>query len=300
MFQFSVIIPIYNRQENLYLTLCALDKARVHYAAPLELIVMDDGSTDNPLEVMYEFQDRFALQYRWQPHEGFGVTKARNRGCAIARGRNYLFVDSDILLTPASLAHLRNIVNANPGVIVAGRYDWMKPMWISAHDVYSNWHQIVAGTLITKPIYGEQVGIVGTDPRVVAQPELFKPGSIQYKYASSLYSGVLLFPKDDFWALGGYDENIKGHGGSDCEMGMRAQAARCPAIFTEFVHGYHVYHERDQAANQISRNRNIRYMARKHDLDALGLYVWHVGEDYGILPKGQEPPEAVPEPSEET
>ena len=290
MFQFSVVIPVYNRCESLYLALCALDKTRTHYMEPIEVVVMDDGSTDSPLEVMFEFQDQFALQYRWQPHKGFGVTVARNRGCAIARGKNYLFVDSDILLTPESLAHLANIVCANPGVIVAGRYDWMLPMHIRPYDVYHNWEKIVAGTLPPAQFGGDAKGIIGVDPRFKAQPELFKEGSVQRRFASSLYSGVLMFPKKGYWDLGGYDENIRGHGGSDCEMGMRAQKAEYKAIFTKLVHGYHVYHKRDQEANRRSRNRNIQYMAKKHDLAALGLYIWHSGEEYGILPKGQLPP----------
>ena len=56
MFEFSVIIPTYNRRENLYLTLCALDKTLMHYKERVEIVVMDDGSTDDSLEVMFEFQ----------------------------------------------------------------------------------------------------------------------------------------------------------------------------------------------------------------------------------------------------
>jgi len=289
MFKFSVIIPTYNRRENLYLTLCALDKTLLHYKHPVEIIVMDDGSTDNSLEVMHEFRDRFALQYRWQPHDGFGVTSARNRGCAIARGKNFLFVDSDILLTPESLAHLSNIVNANPSVIIAGRYDWMLPMHIRPYDVYHNWDKIIAGTLPSAQFGGDPKGIIGVDPRYRENPEVFDRRIIQTEYASKLYSGVLMFPKEIFWELGGYDEKIRAHGGSDCEMGIRAQLAGYKAIFTSLVHGYHVYHDRNQSAHRTSVKANVKYIASKHNLNKVGLHVWHVGDDYGICEKGHSP-----------
>jgi len=286
MFEFSVIIPTFNRRENLYLVLCALDKTLMHYNERVEVVVMDDGSTDNSLEVMFELRENFALQYRWQPHQGFGVTSARNRGCTIARGKNYLFIDSDIMLTPESLAHLSNIVRANPGVIVAGRYDWMLPMHIRPYDVYQNWDEIIAGTLPSAQFGAEPKGIIGVDPRYLVSPEVFDERIIQSEYASYLYSGVLMFPKEVFWSLGGYDEKIKGHGGSDCEMGIRAQLAGHPAIFTSLVHGYHIYHDRDQAAHRASVRANVRYITSKHNLDKVGLRVWNVGDDCGISPKG--------------
>ena len=293
MFEFSIVIPTYNRRENLYLTLCALDKTLMHYKERVEVVIMDDGSTDNSLEVMYEFQENFELQYRWQPHRGFGVTSARNRGCAIARGRNYLFIDSDIMLTPESLAHLSNIIRANPGVIVAGRYDWMLPMHIRPYDVYQNWNSIIAGTLPPAQFGGKSKGIVGVDPRYEQSPEMFNVGAIQGHFASYLYSGVLMFPKEIFWALGGFDEAIKGHGGSDCEMGIRAQLSGCPAIFTGLVHGYHIYHDRDQQAHRASVKANVEYISTKHDLSKVGLHKWRVGDDYGILPIGHEPERLV-------
>lgn len=290
MFEFSVIIPTYNRRENLYLVLCALDKTLLHYKEPVEIVVMDDGSTDNSLEVMHEFQESFALQYRWQPHRGFGVTLARNRGCAIARGRNFLFIDSDILLTPESLAHLSNIARANPKVIIAGRYDWMLPMNIRPYDVYHNWDKIVAGTLPPAQFGAVPKGLVGVDPRYRESPEMFDECIVQHEYATFLFSGVLMFPRGVFWELGGYDEKIKGHGGSDCEMGIRAQLAGHPAIFTSAVHGYHVYHGRNKTVQRASVHTNVRYIAAKHNLNELGLFVWNIGDDYGISPKGQKIP----------
>jgi len=165
----------------------------------------------------------------------------------------------------------------------------MLPMHIRPYDVYHNWDKVVAGTLPPAQFGGNPKGIIGTDPRYRESPEVFDKRIVQSKYASHLYSGVLMFPKKVFWKLGGYDEKIRGHGGSDCEVGIRAQLAGYPAIFTSLVHGYHIYHDRNQAANRISVRNNVRYIAAKHNLNKVGLRVWRVGEDYGICLKGREP-----------
>jgi len=289
MFHFSVVMPVYNRRENLYLSLCALDRAMEHYQEPIELVVTDDGSEDNPLGVMFEFRDRFSMQYRWQPHAGYRASMVYNKGCAIAQGHNYLLLGSDILIEPTSLVHLKNLSMANPHAIIAGRYDWMLPMTIRPYDVYHHWEQIVAGTLPPAQYGAQPAGIIGTDPRYIASPQLFEQGVPQTEYATLLFADLTLFPKSIYQALGGFDEKMVGHGGQDCELSIRAQAAGYPVIFTNLVHGFHVYHPRDQVANKATLESNIRYMAAKHNLSAYGLSIWEYNGDIGISRKEQIP-----------
>jgi len=282
-FMISIIMPVYNRRENLYLALCALDQATEHYKEPLEVIIADDGSTDSPLDVIFEFQQKFHLQYRWQPHNGYGASLVYNRGCAIARGKGFLLLGSDILLSPTSLVHLHNLFEANPSAIIAGRYDWMLPMRIRPYDVYYNWDQIVNGTLPPAHFGGKPKGIIGVDPRYIESPEIFG-GPPQLEYAAALFADVLLFPREIYESLGGFDESMTEHGGQDCELSIRAQKAGHPVIFTELVYGRHVYHDRPQEANRISLAENVRYIERKHDLAAVGLQVWGEGEELYIVP----------------
>ena len=282
-FTFSVVLPVYNRREHLYLALCALDRCLEHYKEPIEVIVTDDGSTDNPLGVMLEFQNRFTLQYRWQAHRGYRASLAYNRGCAIARGAAFVLLGSDILLESTSLAHLNNIRVANPEAIIAGRYDWMLPMKIRPYDIYNNWDAIVEGTLPPAQFGGRAKGIVGVDPRFLEAPELFE-GAPQTQYAASLYADVLMFPKEIYNELGGFDEAMVTHGGQDCELSIRCQKNGYPVIFTKFVHGYHMYHDRDQKAHRQTLAENIKYIVGKHDLAAVGIQVWRKGGDDHIVP----------------
>jgi len=270
----SVIIPIYNRKDNLRLVLAALDKQGMK---DFEIVVSDDGSSDNPVQVLLEYDARLNLRYCWHQHRGYRLAKVRNDGARFASGKAYLFVDSDVMLNPCAVEHYRNIFEANPEAIIAGRYDWLPPMEITLHDVYMNWDKIVAEELTRRDVK-EIVGLQGPDPRHVMNPKLFNSSALRDKYCLSLYGGNQLIPKTIYWGLGGYDEMMVGHGGEDAEFGMRAQKAGIKCIFADEVVGYHAYHWRDQKRNEREVLENIEYVETKHDLNELGLRRGREGE----------------------
>ena len=264
----SVIIPVFNRRENLRLCLAALDKQTV---PNFEVVLADDGSDDDPLSVFHEFDTRFEQRYVWHERRGVQIALCRNEGAAIAQRKAFLFLDSDVLLNPTALGHYTNILKANPDVIVAGRYDWLPPQLISAHDVHNKWEQIIRGEMPPMEIGGAPLGLLGPDPRL-QNPNLFNSSIIQYgPYCLSLFSGNLLIPRRVFFALGGFDAAMVGHGGEDAEFGMRAQKAQIPVIFSSEVVGYHVYHDRDQPKNRQELMGNAKYIGRKHHLASLGV-----------------------------
>lgn len=94
----SIIIPTFNRRE---LLLKLLDAVNTLQAEPgeLEVIVVDDGSTDGTREVLALRRDAFPV--RWVPQASQGPSAARNRGAAEARGDILGFLDSDVVVQPA-------------------------------------------------------------------------------------------------------------------------------------------------------------------------------------------------------
>ena len=98
----SVIIPLYNAEE--YIGEC-LDSILAQTLENYELIVVDDCSTDNSLEIVQSYVQKFGgrLQIFKLAENAGGAFKPRNEGIKISRGEYLLFVDSDDLLTPSAL-----------------------------------------------------------------------------------------------------------------------------------------------------------------------------------------------------
>ena len=87
----SIIVPVYNVEK--YLARC-IDSILAQTFTDFELILVDDGSTDNSGEICDEYagkDPRIIVIHK----ENGGVSSARNHGLDIARGEYITFVDSD-------------------------------------------------------------------------------------------------------------------------------------------------------------------------------------------------------------
>jgi glycosyltransferase involved in cell wall biosynthesis len=99
MLEVSVVIPTHNRCALLPLT---LDSALSQRDVDLEVIVVDDGSTDGTRELLRRVENPRVRVLR---HEmALGVSAARNRGIEEARGRWVAFLDDDDLWAPRKLS----------------------------------------------------------------------------------------------------------------------------------------------------------------------------------------------------
>ncbi|WP_145949536.1 glycosyltransferase [Paenibacillus sp. Y412MC10] len=96
----SVVIPTYNRALLLEATLEALRKSRLPHGISFEVIVCDDGSSDETFEVIKRAVNYLDLRYFYQPHKGFRAGLARNMGARLAKSDIILFLDSDVLVAP--------------------------------------------------------------------------------------------------------------------------------------------------------------------------------------------------------
>ena len=101
---FSVVIPVFNRAEPLRQ---AIESVRAQTFQDFEIVVVDDGSTDNPRAVVESFADS-RIHYWHQPNAGGGA--ARNRGIDEARGELVAFLDSDDVFLPHHLASMHALL----------------------------------------------------------------------------------------------------------------------------------------------------------------------------------------------
>jgi len=104
---FSVIIPVYNREDELRR---ALDSVLAQDCADYEIIIIDDGSAPamGPAAKGYGS----AVKYIWQPNRG--VSAARNRGILSSSSPFIAFLDSDDCWQPGKLRAHRDFIKNNP------------------------------------------------------------------------------------------------------------------------------------------------------------------------------------------
>ena len=103
----SVIIPAYNAGQFIEETLASVFRQT---CANLEVIVVDDGSTDDTKSRLQAYGSR--IHYIWQPNAGVGA--ARNRGMQAASGEYLAFLDADDLWNPEKLQVQLAVAARNP------------------------------------------------------------------------------------------------------------------------------------------------------------------------------------------
>lgn len=106
----SIIIPTYNREG---LLLASVDSVLNQSFRDIEVIVVDDGSTDNSLAVLASIKDE---RLRVIPIENRGRSKARNLALSEARGELIAFNDSDDVYLPGKLQMQVEYMNSHPEV----------------------------------------------------------------------------------------------------------------------------------------------------------------------------------------
>lgn len=98
----SIVIPVYNVEH--YLSEC-LSSVKEQTHTNLDIIIVNDGSTDNSLEICQEFkkQDSRVIIVS---QKNAGLSAARNAGIEIAKGRYITFLDSDDFISSDYIAYL--------------------------------------------------------------------------------------------------------------------------------------------------------------------------------------------------
>lgn len=115
MIKLSIIVPCYNIEK--YIRRC-IESILPQLSADTELIVINDGSTDNSLAILntIAYGEKNIII---QSFPNGGLATARNRGIDIAKGKYYWFVDGDDYIQPEAIRILLNRINKNEADIIA-------------------------------------------------------------------------------------------------------------------------------------------------------------------------------------
>jgi glycosyltransferase involved in cell wall biosynthesis len=111
----SVVIPCYNAERWIGK---AIESCLAQSHAPDEVIVVDDGSTDDSSVIIA----RYASRVHHVRQDNAGAPRARNAGFALSRGEFIQFLDADDFLLPGKLEHQAAVLTKTRAAAVYG--DW--------------------------------------------------------------------------------------------------------------------------------------------------------------------------------
>ena len=195
--EISVVIPSYNRRDSLGEMLKSLS-SQTYACGQFEAIVVVDGSSDGTWEMLHEMRVPYALRPVYQ--EQSGPSAARNHGAHLAQGNVLLFLDDDLLPETQLIEEHAMMHKETPHAVVLGRFlpvqgqnGAMKGGWNASED------------RLLKKHYGAM--LQGKRPPA----------------GRRLYSGNFSVPREDFMAVGGFDQSLTR--GEDVELGFRLEEA---------------------------------------------------------------------------
>ena len=226
MYRISVVIPTFDRREQLRATLESLVAQRI---APedFEVIVVDDGSTDGTDALVAQFADRLRLRYRWLDRDladvaanGYCVPRVRNAGAALASAPLLALLDSGVVAGPdlltAYLEEHERAAAAGTACVVVGYVFGYHRLWPLA----------TLETLLRTRTPEEVVAQIGAGPKGLdmRDKDFAATGYDLQRFVAPwllFWSANVSVRAVDFAAAGGFDERFRGWGVEDLELGHR-------------------------------------------------------------------------------
>jgi len=205
--QVSVVIPTYNAGQKLRECLGALQK-QTYPRERYEIIVVDDGSTDDTKSIIEEGGGRFPIRYCHQ--ENKGPAAARNRGAGMALGDMILFTDADCV---PSETWIQEIISPfhNPEIVaVKGAYK------TNQRSLWARFAQVEFNERYHKLLKQEYIDMIDT------------------------YSAG--FKKEVFLSMGGFDPSFPFPNNEDTDLSYRMSLEGYKMVFNPDAIVWHSGH----------------------------------------------------------
>ena len=176
---FSIIIPVYNRPEEIHQLLNSI----VNQTSKVdEVIIVEDGSTNTCNHIIIDFEDKLNIKYFYKENSGPG--SSRNYGYEKAKGNYCIFLDSDCILPQNYIKNVqkslvKNYVDAYGGPDNAN------------HD-FSHWQKAINYSMTS---YFTTGGIRGKNESLCK----FQPRSFNMGYSRDVFNATKGFSNHEIW-----------------------------------------------------------------------------------------------------
>lgn len=276
----SVIIPSYNAKERLYYNLVSLNNQSCNFDI-FEVIVVDNGSNDNTLEMLTNFKAKFTFKFV-RLEKNRGIARGRNAGVKEAVGDILIFHDSDMIAPRDFISkHLANHEEKN--IVVCG-LPWKRIITFYYKELQGDYN--LDNTL---PKLMEKVNKPDKSP-LISEKEIIDGSYMEKSYDLDtdfmrLLNGILTqynWKLEDYilpWRffitnnasvernrvieVGMFDEDIIGYGFEDYDLGIRLYKSGSKFFFDKEI--INVHQEHPTNINIAEAHENTNYICNKYN-----------------------------------
>ena len=251
--EITLLLSTYEKPRHLRRALLSI-ALQEGVGGKIELVVTDDGSTDETSRIVEEFgrEVDFPVRFVTHPHEGFQLSRCRNEGVRAAVAPYLLFLDGDCILPPDHVRH--HLDRRREGVVMGGDCCRMEQE-------------------ASERIGEEMIRRVGY-PSLAPPSELRRLAKrhrkawfynlIRHPAKPKLVGNNIAVWRKDYVRINGYDERFVGWGCEDDDLRLRLKRAgvRVESILgTTFT--YHLWHPPHESTPERWREgANVSYLRR--------------------------------------
>jgi GT2 family glycosyltransferase len=205
----SIIVPVRNRSIFTKACLLAVERSVPADKLPYEVIVVDDGSTDDTPALLTSWCLSRVNASLMRMRKNSGFARACNEGARMARGRYIVFLNNDTLPTPGWLEKMLELDAAEPQVGIVGSKLLFPDGRIQhigvAFDEEKNPGHIYRG-----------------------YPSDIRPAKVSREY-QAVTGACLLVNRELFWSVGGLDESYQ-NSYEDIDLCLKLRALGCRVL----------------------------------------------------------------------
>lgn len=246
----SVVISVYNRFKYVENILkCLINQTYF----PFEVIFTDDGSSENLKDVLLKYKSKtpFEIKHIYQADKGFRKAKACNNAFIEAKGDYIISLDQDAIFPNDLIETFINLKKEN-------YFSILRVIW-SHHEEMLN----IQKKIDENREYEEYLSLLNKKHFKKLKKWLIKDKYNNFRYILGLRDrgaglmgiGFGLF-KNDLTKINGYDEDFKGWGGEDADLGFRLYYSGLRSkTFTTKSPSIHMCHPFDPTKNKKDDNK---------------------------------------------